>query len=139
MVDAATVEAVLNTAKNLTANDWFAEPPEAMGLDTPVLSLSLALKDGTTHRITFGKTHGEDEDRYARLDDGSGVFVVANATYSSLTESLGKLRPQTTSAAPSSISPVPQPVAGSPAPPAQAPAVSPPAGPTPSSAESAKP
>jgi Domain of unknown function (DUF4340) len=98
-VDTEAVTSLLEMSKELTADDWMARPTEATGLEQPVLSLALTLQNGQTKRVTFGNSVGTDGNRYASLPETSGTFVIAAATYKSLTEALAKLLPTPPSAA----------------------------------------
>ena len=99
-VDADKLTALLDTVEHLTADDWFADAPAEAGLDQPVLSLSITLRNGTTHNVTFGQTRGKDEDRYVGLQSKAGTFVVAKTSYTSITDALKSLRPKSAAAAP---------------------------------------
>ncbi len=98
-VDAEKLKALLDTLERLTADDWFAETPAEAGLDQPVLSLSLTLKNGATHNVAFGQTRGKDEDRYVGLQGKAGTFVVAKTSYTSIADALKPLRPEAPDAA----------------------------------------
>jgi hypothetical protein len=93
-VDANKLNTLLETVEHLTADDWFADTPAGAGLDQPVLTLSLTLQNGETHRVTFGQTRGKDEDRYADLQGKKGTFVIAKASYTSIADALKALRPE---------------------------------------------
>jgi hypothetical protein len=93
-VDANKLKTLLETVEHLTADDWFANTPAGAGLDQPVLRLSLTLRNGETHRVTFGQTRGQDEDRYADLQGKEGTFVIAKASYTSIADALKALRPE---------------------------------------------
>jgi hypothetical protein len=90
-VETEAVTSLLEMSKELTADDWIARPAEATGLEQPVLSLALTLQNGQTKRVAFGNPVGTDGNRYASLPETSGTFVIAAATYKSLTEALDKL------------------------------------------------
>jgi hypothetical protein len=98
-VDTQAVTSVLDIATKLTAEDWFADPPEAAGLEPPTLSLTLRLQDGQSHLVAFGNAVGKEGNRYVNLSGRSGVFLLAGSTYTSLTEDLEKLRPPSSAAA----------------------------------------
>jgi hypothetical protein len=93
-VEANKLNTLLETVEHLTADDWFADTPAGAGLDQPVLTLSLTLRNGETRRVTFGQTRGKDEDRYADLQGKEGTFVIAKASYTSIAEALKALRPE---------------------------------------------
>lgn len=92
-VEAAKLTALLDSVERLTANDWFATAPAEAGLDQPVLSLHLTLRDGSTREVVFGQTRGEDEDRYVGLPGKRDTFVVAKTSYTSIADALKPLRP----------------------------------------------
>jgi len=106
-VDSGKLKALLDTVERLTADDWFAEAPAAAGLDKPVLSLSLTLRNGATHHVTFGQTRGKDEDRYVGLQGKEGTFVVPKTSYMSITDALKSLRPEAPAPA---AAPAPEPM-----------------------------
>ncbi len=128
VVEAEKLTKLLDSVERLTANDWFATAPAEAGLDKPALSLSLTLRDGTTHEVVFGQTHGKDEDRYVGVPGKDDTFVIAKTSYTAISDALKPLRPEApaSSAAPESPSqPVvtpSQPAAASPQP-AAAPAL----------------
>lgn len=103
-VDAEAVTSLLDISKELTADDWIADPAEGTGVEQPTLSLALTLQNGQTKRVAFGNAVGTEGNRYASLLGAPGTFVIAAATYTSLTEALGKLL----SAPPSSASAEPK-------------------------------
>ncbi len=93
-VDAEKIKALLGSVERLTADDWFADAPAEAGLDQPVLSLSLTLRNGATHKVMFGQTRGKDEDRYVGLQGKEGTFVVAKTSYTSIADALKPMRPE---------------------------------------------
>lgn len=98
-VDAEAVTALLEMSKAFTADDWFADPAGATGLEQPTLSFTLTLPDGQSKHLVFGNPVGAEENRYASLQGAPGTFVIAAATYKSLTEALDKLQSSAPSAA----------------------------------------
>ncbi len=106
-VDTAAVTSLLNMTQDLMADDWFAQIEEPTGLEAPSLSLVLTQENGTRHHVTFGNTHGKDEDRYTSRAGSAGTFVVSKSTYTSLTEALAKLRPAPPAASDASSSTAP--------------------------------
>lgn len=99
-VDADKLTAVLDTVEHMTADDWFAATPAEAGLDQPVLSLSITLRNGTTHNVAFGQTRGKDENRYVGLQSKAGTFIVAKTSYTSIVDALKSLRPKAAAVAP---------------------------------------
>ncbi len=93
-VDADKLKALFDNIERLTADDWFGDTPAEAGLDQPVLSLSLTLRNGATHNVSFGQTRGKDEDRYVGVQGSEGTFVVAKASYTSIADALKPLRPE---------------------------------------------
>jgi hypothetical protein len=93
-VEAEKLEALLGTVEHLSADDWFADTPAEAGLEQPVLSLHLTLRNGVTHNVTFGQTRGKEEDRYVGLRGKEGTFVVAKTSYTSIIDALKPLRPE---------------------------------------------
>jgi hypothetical protein len=90
-VDAAAVTSLFNVTKELTADDWIADPADVTGVQQPTLSLAFTLQNGQTKRMAFGNAPGTDDHRYASLQEAPGTFVIAAATYKSITEALEKL------------------------------------------------
>lgn len=93
-VDADKLKSLLDSVKQLTADDWFADAPAEAGLDQPVLSLSVTLRNGATRKVSFGQTRGKDEDRYVGLQGKKDIFVVAKTSYTSIADALKSLRPE---------------------------------------------
>jgi hypothetical protein len=92
-VDAQAVTSMLDIATKLTAEDWFADPPDDAGLAQPALSITLELQDGQSHQVAFGNATGKEGNRYVSRPNSSGVFLLAASIYTSLTQDLDKLRP----------------------------------------------
>lgn len=112
-VEADKLKALFDTVERLTAADWFAETPADAGLEQPVLSLSLALRNGATYNVSFGQTRGKDEDRYVNVQGSDGTFVVAKTSYTSIADALKPLRPESSGAA-ATPAPMPKPAAATP-------------------------
>ncbi len=93
-VDTDKLAALLDTVERLTADDWFADTPAEAGLDQPVLSLRVTLRNGATQNVAFGQTRGKDEDRYVGLQGSAGIFVVAKTSYTSIIDALKPLHPE---------------------------------------------
>jgi hypothetical protein len=92
-VDEKDVASLLDAAKEVTADDWLEHPQGGTGLEQPVMTLTLTLRDGRTHSLTLGKAlGGKGSGHYVSLQGAPGVFVVSDATYQALTEALGKLQ-----------------------------------------------
>jgi hypothetical protein len=93
-VDAQAVDALLDAVTQLTVDDWLEQPRQPTGLDQPILTLTLTLRDGRTEHLTLGNPHGNGSSNYyASLLDAPGIFVISATTYTTLTEVLARLRP----------------------------------------------
>jgi hypothetical protein len=100
-VDEQAVHTLLETVTQLTMDDWIEQPAQPTGLDHPSLVLTLALSDGRNERLVLGKPRSsEGGGQYASLQGAPGTFVIPAATYTTLTETLAKLRPSPAPAAP---------------------------------------
>lgn len=92
VVETQHVTALLNTVRDLTAEDWLESPPKDVDLARPPLSLILTQHDGKTIRLAISAAHGKDRLHYARLRNASAIFALSDTTYTSLTEALARLR-----------------------------------------------
>ena len=98
-LDEQAVDALLEAVTQLTVDDWLEQPTQPTGLDRPLLTLTLALRDGRTEHLTLGNPRGDgSSDHYAGLLEAPGIFVVSATTYTTLTEVLAKLRPSSSTA-----------------------------------------
>jgi hypothetical protein len=97
-VDEQAVDALLEAITHLTVDDWLEQSTQPSGLDQPLLTLTLTLRDGHTEHLALGHHRGGSSDYYASLLDAPGIFVVSAANYTTLTESLAKLRPSSSTA-----------------------------------------
>lgn len=82
---AASLEADRIVEENVT--EW-----QPYGLDQPSLTLDLKLKDGTTHRVLYGKETPTGSALYARLDGDPRLFTVYSYSKSSFEKSVFDLR-----------------------------------------------
>jgi hypothetical protein len=94
-VDTQQVTSLLNTLRDLTAEDWLETPPPGVDLARPPLSLTLTQHNGTTLRLTVSAAHDTDRLHYARLHNTSAIFALSDTTYTSLTAALVRLQPKT--------------------------------------------
>lgn len=102
-VDEQVVHALLEAVTQLTMDDWLEQPAQPTGLDHPLLVLTLTLYDGRSERLALGKPRGsEGGGQYASLQGTPGILVVPAALYTTLTETLAKLRPSPAPTAPAS-------------------------------------
>jgi hypothetical protein len=92
-VDEQAVDTLLDAVTQLIVDDWLEQSTQPTGLDRPLLTLTLTLRDGRTEHLTLGNPRGNgNSDYYASLRDAPGIFIVSATTYTTLTEVLAKLR-----------------------------------------------
>jgi hypothetical protein len=89
-VDIQAVNTLLDTITQLTADDWIEPPPPPSGLDQPHLILSLTLHADHTEHLTLGQ---DDHGHYARRQGTPRLFVVPEASYTTLLKTLATLHP----------------------------------------------
>lgn len=93
VVETQLVTTLLNTVRDLTAEDWLETPPKGVNLKRPPLSLTLRQHAGKTLRLAVSAAHGKDRLHYARLRNSSAIFALSDTAYTALTEALARLRP----------------------------------------------
>jgi hypothetical protein len=89
-VDIHAVTTLLDSITQLTADDWIEPPTQSNSLDQPLLTLSLTLREGRTEQLTLGQ---DDHGHYARRPGTPSLFVVPEASYTTLLKTLATLHP----------------------------------------------
>jgi hypothetical protein len=115
--DPVRLDAVGRQLGSLVAGRVVSEQPSdpaLYGLDRPVLTATVGLKDGRQEQLVFGQTNPAGLSRYARRGDDPRVYLVANSLYDDLNRLVSQPPVATPTPTPSptpEASPTPSPTA----------------------------
>lgn len=87
LADAVRLDSVGRQLGSLVASRVVEEQPSDLGtygLDRPVLTVTVGLKDGRQEELVFGQTNPAGLSRYARKGDDPRVYLVSNSLYEDL-------------------------------------------------------
>ncbi len=117
--DRVRLDSVGRQLGSLVAGRVVEEQPSDLaryGLDRPVLTATVGLKDGRQEQLLFGQTNPAGLSRYARKGDDPRVYLVSNSLYGDLNRLVTQppVATPTPEASPTpSPTPVPTPTPGS--------------------------
>ena len=52
------------------------------GLDSPVMTITITLSDGSTHKLEVGDYNSQISEYYLRVDDADTVYTISSTIYS---------------------------------------------------------
>jgi len=88
----STVQSLVKSLSQVKGED-VADPAkmDEYGLDSPVYTAAVTLEDDSTETLLVGKKTEEDSKRYAKLKDGSTVYIVPNNTVTGVFKKMREL------------------------------------------------
>ena len=83
-VDTTQIHTMTDALSNLSSNNEIKNVTDftQYGLDSPTMTVTITLSDGSTHKLAVGDYNNQIAEYYLRVDDADTVYTISSTIYS---------------------------------------------------------
>lgn len=83
-VDTTQIKTMTDALSDLSSDNEITDVTDftQYGLDSPVMTITITLSDGSTHKLEVGDYNSQISEYYLRVDDADTVYTISSTIYS---------------------------------------------------------